>query len=342
MTKLTIKEILKGTTPGKMQTVGIMQVIPLISEIDDDRFVSPSMEGKVGTEGYGSMMFENTSSKNMIIPNHTAYMVKQAAQNHAMTHAGILAAKSKKIYNTAACIQQSQAGYITPDMHEISILPFALREHALGLRNTSSYNKLWPAISEFNRRCGLADTGGHLEKFYDHFNKELEEFAAEFETVPNQVGAIVLIMGKVVGIDRTPSKAYWSSIWRGLIRGCYGALAIQFEKENAINANQINSVRVPLGKNVNSIADIEAELSKAELTQDEFAKSTVRELIDEEFEVVKEESVGTYERNNISNKQLIGQIIADEIGLVVYASLVTKDKWFRTDSKLTKIKQFDI
>lgn len=342
MIDLTIKEILRGTTPGKIQTVGIMQVIPLISEIEDIRFVSPSMEGKIGTVSYGTMQFENDSNKIMIIPNHAAYLVKHAAQNHGMMHAGIVPAKNVKRYDTAACIQQSQGGYIPTDKHPLTILPFALREHALSLRSEHSYSKLWPAIAEFNKRCGLSNTGGHLEKFYDHFDKELEEFAAEFEIVPKQVGAIVLIMGKVVGIDRAPSYEYWNSIWRGLIRGCYGSLSIQFEKENKITPEDIKNIRIPIKTNVSTLDDLEAELDKAESVQDEIAKKCVRDLIDEKFKVESDERVKPYDRMTISNKQFVGQIIMDtDVESIVYSSLITKNKWFEKQNWFTS-KAFDI
>ena len=66
--QITISEILKGTTAGRMQSVGYMQVIPLISQIEDDRFVSP-MEAEVSTKGYGSMVFNNPINKVLIVPN---------------------------------------------------------------------------------------------------------------------------------------------------------------------------------------------------------------------------------------------------------------------------------
>ena len=87
--QITISEILKGTTAGRMQSVGYMQVIPLISQIEDDRFVSP-LEAEVSTRGYGSMVFNNPLNKVLIVPLHAGYVVKQAAQDHAMSQAGVI------------------------------------------------------------------------------------------------------------------------------------------------------------------------------------------------------------------------------------------------------------
>ena len=51
-----VADVLHGCSPGRIQSVGYMQVIPLVSELSDDRFVSP-VEGKadVFTTDYGTL-----------------------------------------------------------------------------------------------------------------------------------------------------------------------------------------------------------------------------------------------------------------------------------------------
>ena len=78
----------------------------------------------------------------------------------------------------------------------------------------------------FNQEMGVP-AAGHLEFFLKQFRKELDEFVAEFECVPRQIGAIILVDDQVVGIERAPSHAYWQSVWPCLIRECYGSLAIR-------------------------------------------------------------------------------------------------------------------
>ena len=50
--------------------------------------------------------------------------------------------------------------------HELSILPFALRERALELRRQESYDKLWSAIAAFQNELGIPGAS-HLEFFSD-------------------------------------------------------------------------------------------------------------------------------------------------------------------------------
>jgi len=94
---LTIREVLRGCEIGRIQTVGTMQVIPLTLEKDlqDDRFATPDIV-KVGTSHYGSMNFTNPTDKPLLLPSQVAYVVKQAAQDHAMATAGIVPAKKSQ------------------------------------------------------------------------------------------------------------------------------------------------------------------------------------------------------------------------------------------------------
>ena len=56
-----VADVLHGCTPGRIQSVGYMQVIPLVSELSDDRFVSPiEGEAEVFTTSYGTLGFRNT------------------------------------------------------------------------------------------------------------------------------------------------------------------------------------------------------------------------------------------------------------------------------------------
>ena len=104
----TIRELLKGCTPGQYQAVGIMQLVPLLSDLEDDRFV-PVSTLEVGTVEYGTLSFRNPSEKDVIIPAGTTFTTKKAAQDHSL-HAALVKAKMSAQYRTAACIQSTQGG----------------------------------------------------------------------------------------------------------------------------------------------------------------------------------------------------------------------------------------
>jgi len=328
---ITIQEILKGTVVGRMQSVGYMQVIPLLSDVDDKRFVSPD-EIKVSTSGYGSLVFENTTDQLFIVPTHVGYIVKQRAQDHAMAHTALVAQKKQKTFDTAMCVQQSQGGYIAAGKHKMLILPFSLREVALSKRKEKNYNKLWDEISKFNANLG-AQTHGHLEYFLKKFKKELDQFVAEFETVPRQVGAIILLDGEVVGIERTPSYAYWQSIWGALIRECYGSLAIEYEQAMGENKT-LPKGRVAVSEEVETMAELKQALLAAEAETEAMAKEKVRNLLQDKFQREPDEKVGNLIIETLQHNQFCGQIIQEE-EQILYASMIVKQKWHKQKAWLT-------
>lgn len=327
---MKISEILKGTIPGELQSVGYMQVIPLVSDLEDNRFGSPA-DLQVGTKSYGSMEFKNDTSSVMIVPLNAGYVVRESAQDHAMMGAGLIGKNKSKTWNDAACIQESQGGMISGDQHEMLILPYSLREAAMGKRGTNDYSKLWPDIANFNASLGC-QSRGHLEDFLNTFRKQLDLFVAEFEIVPKQIGAIVLINGQVVGVERAPSHFYFLGIWKALIRECYGSLALEVAK-NKDDSFPEPKTRVVLDDSVSSLEELLKAVDKAKEQEFDIVKDIVRDFVDEPFDKTKDQSLavddGELVLETIKNKQFTGQMVTEE-DRVLYASLITTNRWNKT------------
>src|SRR5260370_1165860 len=173
--KICNRDLLKGCVPGRLQSVGNMQVVPLCSEFHDDRFVAPD-SAFVSTAGYGNLVIRNPGPRALLVPAGATYIVPEAAQNHALPHAGFVKAQEVKRYETAVCVQQSQGGYIAEGRHTMMLLPFPLREAAHRLRREVHFGRLWPAIAEMNRAAGLEPNrhAGHLEFFFEHYKEQLD------------------------------------------------------------------------------------------------------------------------------------------------------------------------
>ena len=336
---IRVADVLHGCTPGRIQSVGYMQVIPLVSELSDDRFVSPvEGEAEVFTTSYGTLGFRNPGNCVLIVPCHAGYVVKQAAQDHAMAHAGVVRSAGERSFNTAMCIQQTQGGLIQRGAHRMLILPYALRERALEARSDKSYNKLWDAISRFNQEMGV-QSAGHLEFFLKHFRKELDEFVAEFECVPRQIGAIILVDDQVVGVERAPSHAYWQSVWPCLIRECYGSLAIRVAQLNGERVETPAS-RTALPDDIGSLDELESVIAEIARQEDERSKVTVRELLDEQLALTRDDCTAGLSIETVQPGRFTGQVIRDG-ERIVYASLPATKKWL-ADNKWQMAKPFAI
>ncbi len=330
---LTIREVLRGCEVGRIQTVGTMQIIPLIldEDLQDDRFSTPDIV-KVGTSTYGTMNFANPSGKPALLPSQVAYVVKQAAQDHAMCTAGIVPAKRSQSWDNAMCIQSRQNGIIAQGIHKMMILPLALRRPALEkrqVRGSHSYAKLWDSIGSYSQAYGIGGSR-ELVDYIQGFERQMDEFIAEFELVDNQVGAIVLINGEVVGVERAPSSEYWMSVWEPLLRVCYGSAAIAASRQRQ-NTDTVLKTRVPL--KVVDMSDMDSlcdALEDADKRQDELVKKQLRQLLDDDFSQETEQRAGhaRAEIRTIRNEQFYGQVAMDQTnGGILYASLVVADGW---------------
>ena len=163
---LTVRGVLRGCEVGRMQSVGIMQVIPLLSDLEDERFVSPA-EALVSTVEYGSLVFRNPTPLILIVPCHVGYVGAKHAQDHAMTHAAFVSSEGRRRFDTAACIEETQPGCLEEGSYQMMVLPYSLRESALEVRHDESYEKLWPEIHLLNRESGVGEEDGDLHRFLD-------------------------------------------------------------------------------------------------------------------------------------------------------------------------------
>jgi hypothetical protein len=326
----TIGEILHGLTPGRMQSVGLMQVIPLLIDpaLEDERFVPPD-HALVGTVGYGQMEFDNQSARTLLVPSHATYIVNARVQDHALPSGGFVKGNARKTFNRAMCVQQSQPGLIQIGEHQLAILPLGLRETALRGRNDDAYNRLWDAIAAFNKSGGVT-AHGNLIHFLDHYQQELERFVAEFECLPEQCGAAVLIDGEVVGIERAPSRGYWRAVWEPLIRTCYGAHAIIVGRRKG-DAPPPPDTRVALDTTgAQTLDDLADAVAKAAAEEERIARETLRNLLGERFELEEDDTApeAGVRLETVSNGQFVGQIVR-EAERVLYASLVTSTEWMK-------------
>lgn len=317
---LTVEMILKGTGIGPMQSVGQMQVIPILApadgSADDATYAPPELEA--GTSGYGSVALRNVHDKPTIVPYGAGWVVDDRAQDHAIGSGAFLKPGEHKVLGKAMCIQQSQPGLIARAKRAMTILPAKLRTKALAMRHVEQYNKLWEHITAFNTALGI-DAAANLVTFLRSFAKELDEFVTELELVPRQIGAIVLVGGEIVGVERAPSAAYFAATWEPLVRVCYGSLAIAAGRSRTTPP----ATRLPLvtsAKTLDALKSALADLRAREevLTQQlvSFARALRLDRADQVDDTLDGAQLWT-----VAGRQLGGQVVI-AADAVKYASLV--------------------
>lgn len=251
----------KNIGVGEVQSDEEMTVIPLVGD-GLGNVAPPDALKFTRTTDYGSMKYENESDRPAIIPSNMMVRGK-GAQDHAMSGSGVVLATSSKLFQNACCIESSQAGYFDGQAVEEDILPVGLRKALLDPsdRNRQSYDKLWGSIRTWLsglRRVRSGSGRAHLRDFFDQpdYKEALENFAAAFEPVEGQIGALILFGGVPVGLEIMPSAEHWASYWKWLIRGCYGSQLIKLRESNELPRSTMVLPEIPSNATADQVKEI--------------------------------------------------------------------------------------
>lgn len=306
---LTVEEILQGTRLGRTQSVGHMEVIPILDDGDaaDDTFAPPNFSA--GTRDYGSIRVQNLDNERpTIVPTGSGFITTQYAQDHATPGAKLLKPGENATIRGAMCIQETQGGLIRQEESTtLVVLPVTLRSQALSMRHESELGRVWPAIREFNRSVGI-NGRGNLVEFLKEYERQLDDFVAEFELVPDQIGAIVLIGGKVVGVERAPNVPFWEKLWVPLVRVCYGSLALRTARTLGDNPPE---TRTALKVKEKSLAGIKQALHDARVKSEGLIEAAYNEVRSTPLLYADgaEGKLGGAELFTVANTRLAGQMV---------------------------------
>lgn len=263
MSLLDSLNFINNLSLGDVQSVDEMTVVPLIGELRQN-VAPPEALQFTRTTAYGSMEFRNTSREEpAIIPTNMMVRGKRA-QDHAMSGSGVVLAASDRLFDNACCVEQTQGGYFTGQEVESDVLPIELRRALLDprLRQKHEYGKLWGSIKTWLRKFRRFKTvsRAHIRDFFDDgdYKEALEDFAAEFEPVDNQIGALIMFNGVPVGLEIMPSADHWKAYWKWLIRGCYGSQLINLKESGEIEGSTMILPNIPEGATDEQVKDIMA------------------------------------------------------------------------------------
>jgi len=332
---MRLQELLRGykVDRANIQVVGNMTVVPLVNEQEFSSRIGEVDEVHLSRDPeYGVLEFKNESGKVGIVMQGATIISKQHAQDRTVPRAQILKGKSAGALGVF-CVQSDQGGHFNPDgvrqervegEAPFRILPPTLRTVAImrsqQQHDSSSYSRMWDDIKAYSQFALGQAHRAHLHDIYDKLKKDLDEFVAQFEPVPNQLGAIVMINQEVVAVDIMPTHRSWSIMWRTFIRDSYGVEAMRSaSRGHALPWGQ----RMNPG-NVNSLEDLGQEMDRMVVG--------LTDGIQRSWAQVHDETVVSQTMNDVSGVKLLGLesdryfgqcVLHDEH--VVYMSLIPKD-----------------
>ena len=314
---VTIADILAGRSVGDLQSVGQMQVIPILGE-DDDTWSAPDIEAS--TLNYGRVNVRNTSNRRTIVPPGSSFITKQMAQDHGVGDGAIVPANESKEFTNARCVQETQGGLIKSEKGTMVVLPARLRAQIIRKEKMShDYSAMWTDIRAHNALFGVTQAGyggrGNVVEFLNGCAKELDEFVAEFEMVDDQIGAIVLVNGKIAGIEIAPNRAYWEFLWTPLIRVCYGSIALLAQRRVGRGYPETRPAFKCKGNSLDAIVEA---LDDAEQASQVIVASVIQGLATKELGIPASRAA---KLAHVDAAGLIGGVLTER-SKVAYASLV--------------------
>lgn len=323
-----VRDLLKGyeVKIEDIQSVGNMSVIPIVANDEFSNVAEINEVNLVRDPNYDQMVFKNSSGEVGITLQGWAIMDEQKAQDRTLPYAHLIKKGSQKTL-PANCIQSSQGGTFNVgqlNLEEFSILPPTLRGIALQKASytESETGALWDDLGKWSSKLNLDCKGSGLSLFYKTFQDKLDQFVAQFEIVPNQVGAIVLINGEVIAIDVLPKYSHWKAAWRAFIRDSYGAEALRLLKESGNNVD-LPAIEMASIQD-NSLESLEEAFNNMKSTFVDTLRAQVGDVLNASIEHESLDSLAELNLLKVENNSFQGQAVLHGDQHFVYLSFVTK------------------
>ena len=309
---MKINDLIQGFERKNTQSVANQCVVPILGTKRGD--LSDSMMlSVVADSDYSKLTLKSSSNEPTLLPHGTTVMTKDSAQDRLVKHTNIIS--SNKVIDVH-CVAPSDGGHIQEGTEEYSFAPGTLRIKAM--EAPEGYDSMWPDSEKFINDSGVSSN--RLQDFYKQYDRDLEDFIAQFEIVDSQIGAVVLINGKVRGIELYPSPKLWTGLWRKCLRDCYGAEAIKSIK----SGNVFVFKRVIDLDKVNSFDDLDKEYADVSTKFEGDVSKIIESTLDEEVAVTPFLKIDDrFEVKNIESDSMKGQALiqGDEL---LYLSLTSK------------------
>jgi hypothetical protein len=322
---MKLSEVLQGKRAGRIQKCGIMSVVPIFFQDEDlmcHGIGTPSQSLKLQrNNNYGEMNFHNEDrEKVMVVPTNIGVISKQRAQDHAMCKTGLVGPRQTVRYNDAFCIEQAQSGMQASGKYDFVVLPYALRHKAQAHKGRNDYSRFWPEIIKFNKEFGISG-GGHLVYFYDKFKDQLGDFIAQFECQPGQVGAIVLIENRIVGVEIAPNPEYWTDVWKALIRDCYGTEVVRRLVKGIAKTPKVTDSKIT---QANSLDELDTAVRDFEEDQRDRTEAIIANVADTNIDTKADEQITVhgkkYQIYDVKTGNYVGQVVKED-NFICYASI---------------------
>jgi len=150
-----------------------------------------------------------------------------AKQNRILNTTILLAPKSEVII-PVSCTEQGRWSYASKKFGDAGNLMSASMRNVNSIavndslqrekKHKSDQGKIWSGVSRIQRKAAVESETSALQDVYEAKESDLKEFLRKFPCLPRQKGIIVLINGRVVGMDIVSREAAYAVIHSKLVK----------------------------------------------------------------------------------------------------------------------------
>jgi hypothetical protein len=159
------------------------------------------------TERVNSLLVENLSNKSLLILNGEIF---DGAKQDRVANETVLVPANSSIEITVSCVEQGRWAYKT---RAFSRGKNMFNYHSKGVKdlhsNSAKHNQpsgsiqdnVWRSIQNKQMRMGVSSKTGSVNDTYERFDESLSSLREKIIEHDNQVGLLVMIPGKYIGLD---------------------------------------------------------------------------------------------------------------------------------------------
>ena len=165
------------------------------------------------TEKVRSLLVENLSIQPLLILNGEIF---DGAMQDRVANETVLIPSKSSIEINVSCVEQGRWAYKTKAFSRGKNM---FNYHSKGVKdlynNSIKHNQpsgsvqsnVWSSISDKQRRMGVFSRTGSINDTYEKYEEALQDLREEIIEQDNQVGLLVMIPGKYIGIDLFTNEA---------------------------------------------------------------------------------------------------------------------------------------
>ena len=258
----TIKSYLEALSVHDCQTFLNLQCFPITSDSEsavDYLTLDEAMQqyaiaiSEVDVSGtVPELKVTNKSGRKVIILDGEELV---GAKQNRIVNTTILIAENSTCIIPVSCVEQGRWSYY--ESREFSsksrTMPSYMRakkaqqvHRALRRegKHTSDQREIWDDIHAFSSRMQAYSSSGEMGAIFEKKKAEIKQYADNFSILPNQVGALFAINGKIAGLDCFGKRNTLQKVFQKLVES-YALDAIdQYQPGTPLNVSQANDVEL--------------------------------------------------------------------------------------------------